>query len=552
MTWKIFRSILFTSLMILFSALLVFTGILHAYFSDIQEDELRDELNLAAAAVESIGLDYLEKLSSDRYRLTWVEPSGNVLYDTHSQTSAETMDNHAEREEIKEAIATGFGSSSRYSTTLTEETLYEAKRLTDGTVLRISTSYSTTGALLLGLLQPTCFITLIAAVLSGVLADKMSKRIVEPLNKLNLEKPLENEAYEELAPLLNRIHSLHNKIDHQMNTLKHRKEEFDHITENMQEGLVLLDAEDRILSINPAAMKLFSADRHCIGSDFLQIDRHTDLIQAIRQAQTQGHNEILLSRGAHTYQCDISNIESNGIRHGTVLLLFDITAKEESERIRREFSANVSHELKTPLQSIIGSAELIENGIVKEEDMPRFIGHIRREATRLVTLIEDIIRLSQLDEGGSMPTEEVDLRRLTEDVFSSLQTAASEKNVTLHLEGEGTINGVRRLLYEILYNLCDNGIKYNREGGNVTVSIKDLDTQILVSVSDTGIGIPMEHQDRIFERFYRVDKSHSKASGGTGLGLSIVKHATQLHHGKIHLNSEADHGTTVEITLPKM
>ena len=304
MTWKIFRSILFTSLMILFSALLVFTGILHAYFSDIQEDELRDELNLAAAAVESIGLDYLEKLSSDRYRLTWVESSGNVLYDTHSQTSAETMDNHAEREEIKEAFATGFGSSSRYSTTLTEETLYEAKKLTDGTVLRISTSYSTTGALLLGLLQPTCFITLIAAVLSGVLADKMSRRIVEPLNKLNLEKPLENEAYEELAPLLNRIHSLHNKIDHQMNTLKHRKEEFDHITENMQEGLVLLDAEDRILSINPAAMKLFSADRHCIGSDFLQIDRHTDLIQAIRQAQTQGHNEILLSRGAHTYQCD--------------------------------------------------------------------------------------------------------------------------------------------------------------------------------------------------------------------------------------------------------
>ena len=551
MTWKIFRSILFTSLIILLAALLMTTAILHDYFSGIQEDELRDELNIAAVAVESIGLDYLEKLSSDRYRLTWVEPSGDVLYDTHSKTTADTMDNHAEREEIKEAFATGIGSSSRYSTTLTEETLYEAKKLSDGTVLRISTSYSTTGALLLGLLQPVCFIIFLAAILSGVLADRMAKRIVEPLNKLDLEHPLENEAYEELSPLLNRIHSLHQKIDRQMNTLKHRQDEFDHITENMQEGLVLLDSEDIILSINPAAMILFSADRHCIGNDFLLVDRQPDLINAIRHAQTHGHDEILLNRNAHTYQCDISCIEINGVRHGTVLLLFDITAKEEAERMRREFSANVSHELKTPLQSIIGSAELMENGIVKEEDMPRFIGHIRKEATRLVSLIEDIIRLSQLDEGGSMPMEDVDLRYLAEDAFSSLESTARERNVTLTAEGEAKVNGVRRLLYEVLYNLCENGIKYNKEGGNVNVSFKETQTDVSITVTDTGIGIPSEHQERVFERFYRVDKSHSKASGGTGLGLSIVKHAIQIHHGKIYLQSEVGSGTTILITLPK-
>ena len=445
MTWKIFRSIFSTSLIILLAALLLTTAILHDYFSSIQEDELRDELNIASAAVESIGVDYLNKLASDRYRLTWVDASGNVLYDTHSKTNADSMENHAEREEIKEALESGAGSSSRYSTTLTEETIYEAKKLADGTVLRISTSYSTTGALLLGLLQPVCFIIFLAAVLSGILSDRMAKRIVGPLNKLDLEHPLDNDAYEELAPLLNRIHSLHQKIEHQMNTLKRRQDEFDHITENMQEGLVLLDSNDIILSINPAAMKLFSVDNHCIGKDFLVVDRQPALISAMRSAQTHGHHEIKLERNARMYQCDISRIEINGVCHGTVLLLFDITEKEDAERIRREFSANVSHELKTPLQSIIGSAELMENGIVKEEDMPRFIGHIRQEATRLVSLIEDIIRLSQLDESDNMPTEDVDLRYLTEDVFTSLELAARERNISLSVVGEAKVKGVRRL-----------------------------------------------------------------------------------------------------------
>ncbi len=549
MTGKIFRSVLTVSLIVLLASLLTVTAVLYNYFGSMQADELRDELGLAADAVALLGEEYLEGQDSDRYRLTWIDNTGVVLYDTY--TDAAGMENHADREEIREALNGGTGSSARYSSTLTEKTIYEAVKMPDGTVLRISVNQSTVGALLLGLLQPILLVGIFAAVLSGILAKGMAKRIVEPLNRLDLDNPLENDAYDELSPLLNRIHSLYQKIDHQFLTLKRRQDEFNHITENMKEGLVLLDSEDIVLSINSAAKAIFSADGRCVGEDFLLIDRHPELIDTLRAAQTHGHAELQSERNGRIYQFDISRIEIDGTRHGTVLLVIDITEKEESERIRREFSANVSHELKTPLQSIIGSADLIENGLVKEEDMSRFVGHIRREASRLVTLIEDIIRLSQLDEGVELPMEEVNLRSLTEEVFTTLVPSAEEKNITLTAEGDAHAIGVRRLLYEVIYNLCDNGIKYNKDGGSVIVCLSENSTETVITVKDTGIGIPPEHQSRIFERFYRVDKSHSKASGGTGLGLSIVKHAVQVHHGKITLVSETGYGTTVTVMLAK-
>ncbi len=549
MTGKIFRSVLTVSLIVLLASLLTVTAVLYNYFGSMQADELRDELGLAADAVALLGEEYLEGQDSDRYRLTWIDNTGVVLYDTH--TDAAGMENHADREEIREALNGGYGSSARYSSTLTEKTIYEAVKMPDGTVLRISVNQSTVGALLLGLLQPILLVGIFAAVLSGILAKGMAKRIVEPLNKLDLDNPLENDAYDELSPLLNRIHSLYQKIDHQFLTLKRRQDEFNHITENMKEGLVLLDSEDIVLSINSAAKAIFAADGRCIGEDFLLIDRHPELIDTLRAAQTHGHAELQSERNGRIYQFDISRIEIDGTRHGTVLLVIDITEKEESERIRREFSANVSHELKTPLQSIIGSADLIENGLVKEEDMPRFVGHIRREASRLVTLIEDIIRLSQLDEGGEMPMEETDLRALADEVKTTLTDAAEAKNVTVSVEGNAVVKGVRRLLNEILYNLCDNAIKYNVNGGRVNVQLSENENEAAVIVRDTGIGIAPEHHSRIFERFYRVDKSHSKESGGTGLGLSIVKHAVQLHHGKLEIVSAPGEGTAVTVVFQK-
>ena len=549
MTGKIFRSVFAVSLIVLLASLLTVTAVLYNYFGSVQADELRDELGLAADAVELLGKEYLTRQDSDRYRLTWVDSDGTVLYDTREY--AAVMENHADREEIRDALNSGYGSSSRYSSTLTEKTIYEAVKLADGTVLRISVNHSTIAVLLRGLLQPLLVIGIFAAVLSGILAKGMAKRIVDPLNRLDLENPLENDAYEELSPLLTRIHSLHQRIEYQLLTLKRRQDEFNHITENMKEGLVLLDSEDIVLSINSAAKAIFDTDGRCIGEDFLLIDRHPELIDTLRAAQTHGHAELQSERNGRIYQFDISRIQIDGRHHGTVILVIDITEKEESERLRREFSANVSHELKTPLQSIIGSADLIENGVVKAEDMPRFVGRIRKEAQRLVTLIEDIIRLSQLDEGGEMPMEEVVLRTLADEAKSTLTDAAEAKNVTISVDGEAVVSGVRRLLYEVLYNLCDNAIKYNVDGGDVYIRLSETDHDAVIMMKDTGIGIAPEHHSRIFERFYRVDKSHSKASGGTGLGLSIVKHAVQLHHGKIEVVSEPGNGTTITIVFPK-
>ena len=542
MTSKIFRSTVLVAVIVLLCSLGVVMGVLYNHFTDVQVQQLKNELSLAVTGTEQYGNAFLENVEADRFRVTWIDTDGTVLFDT--QVDQTTMENHADREEILEAFETGRGSAVRNSTTLTEQTYYEAQRLQDGTVLRISTNQESAWALMMDMLWPVVLVAVLAIGLSALLARRMAKNIVEPLNKLDLEQPLKNDVYEEISPLLHRIHRQHRQIAEQIDQLNRKANEFQQITSHMQEGLVLLDSEGTIISINPAAKALFEAEDDCVGKNFLTIDRTSSMRNAVNDALDKGRGYAKLSRNGRNYQFDLSRIESDSAVIGAVVLAFDITERLNAEQMRREFSANVSHELKTPLQGIIGSAELLESGMVKREDEVRFVGHIKKEASRLVSLIQDIIRLSQLDEGVELPKEKVDMLELAEDVKAILETSAAEKQVTVHIAGKGfCVEGVRRMLHEVVYNLCDNAIKYNVSGGSVTIQAEN---NRLV-VSDTGIGIPAEHKDRIFERFYRVDKSHSKASGGTGLGLSIVKHAVAYHKAEIALESTPGKGTAITI-----
>ena len=550
MTSKIFRSIFATSLAVLMATLVIITSFLYDYFTNIQINHIKDELSIASVGTEQSGEEYLSNLKSDHFRLTWIASDGTVLFD--SQADKSSMDNHLDREEIKEAFETGKGSSSRRSATLTEKTLYEAVLLSDGTVLRISVNRASGFVLLLGMMYPVIIVIIIAVIISAVLAHKMSKRIIEPLNKLDLDNPTENDAYEEIAPLLSRIHKQNMKIERKVAELNRRKDEFELITKNMREGLLLLDKNRNILTINSSAIKVFDTDENCVGKEFLTINRRHEITSAIEKALTDGHSEIRVKLGEKEYQFDISRIETDGETVGAVILAFDITEQADAERLRREFTANVSHELKTPLQTITGSAELIENGLVKKEDMPRFVGHIREEATRLVTLVDDIIRLSQLDEQTELSKENVSLYEIADEACKVLLDSADKKDISLSVSGDsGIVLGVKHLLFEVIYNLCDNGIKYTPDGGKVDISISETEKEVMLTVSDNGIGIAHEHHARIFERFYRVDKSHSKKSGGTGLGLSIVKHSVQYHGGKISIKSEENKGTAITVVLPK-
>ena len=549
MTKKIFRSIVIVAASVLLASLVIISSCFYEYFGRLQRQEMKDELYLAATAVEHGGDDYLKSISSGHFRLSLIAKDGSVLYDTAAD--AESLENHGGREEVKQALESGEGESIRYSSTLLQKTIYCAKRLDDGRVLRISVSRATVGAIAMGMISPIIAVGVGALILSGVLASRLAKRIVEPLNKLDLEHPLDNDSYEELSPLLSRINKQRAQIAEQLAELRHRTDEFEQVTGNMKEGLVLIDTNENVLSINSAARNIFSAAEDCIGKSFLTVDRSRDLNAAIHSAFEHGHSEIHSDKNGRTYQFDISRIDSDGSAFGAVILLFDITDRENAEKLRREFTANVSHELKTPLQGIIGSAELIESGMVKAGDMPRFVGHIREEAQRLVSLVNDIIRLSQLDEGDSLPTERVDLLSVAEEAAADLSEAAKARNISLLAEGESVfVFGIKRLLYEVIYNLGENAVKYNVENGNVLISVAKEENSAVLTVKDSGIGIAPEHQSRIFERFYRVDKSHSKASGGTGLGLSIVKHAVQQHGGKIELESELGKGTTIRVILP--
>ena len=549
MTEKIFRSIILTAVIVLIGCFIAVGTVQYGYFTNLQRQELTAELNLAAPSVERDGLDYLESLEDTASRVTWVAADGRVLFD--SDASADEMDNHADRSEIAEALETGSGESERYSATMTEKTLYMARRLADGSVLRVSSAFYTILTVALGSMQALFAILLAAIAVSVLLARRLSRRIITPLNTLDLQHPLDNDAYEELSPLLKRIDQQNRRIEAQVAELKRRQDEFSAVTRSMNEGLVLLNAENHVLSLNPAAMRLFNADEDCVGRDFVTVSRDVPVTNAVRDALSTGRGAAQLERGERIYQIECSRIESDGAILGVALVAFDTTERAQAEQMKREFTANVSHELKTPLQSIMGSAELLENGLVKSEDQPRFIERIRSEAARLMALIEDIIRLSELDEGAAVPMEAVDLLSIAKDAADTLQESANKKNVTLALEGESVrVQGVPRLIYEIAYNLCDNAIRYNREGGHVRVRVQPENGYALLEVADDGIGIPEEHQRRVFERFYRVDKSHSRASGGTGLGLSIVKHAAAVHRAEIELKSEVGKGTTISVRFP--
>ncbi len=542
---KIFRSLLLIAVLVLLLSSIISTAYLHSYFNREQAQKLSTQLELVADAVNALGTDYLAGVEDDTFRFTIVGSDGAVLYDT--KVDSATMENHADREEIIEALETGHGSSARYSATLTEQTFYEAVRLDNGNILRVSTNELTISGAILKVLPMNGIIALIAIVGAFVFSNSLAANITEPLLNLDLDHPTQNDAYEELAPVLTKIHKQHKRISEQVDALRHKNEEFNQIISSMSEGLVLLDAHGDVLSMNTSARRIFSVKEKAEGVDFLLLDRTPEIRQAILAQESK---EIVLPRNGRQYQFNISPIEADGKIVGTLILAFDITEKAFAERNRREFTANVSHELKTPLQGIIGSAELLESGLVKPEDSHKFVGNIKQEASRLVTLIDDIIRLSQLDEKTELAKENVDLSALCQEVSQVLSSAAAKKNVAIHLDCENIcMTGVRRYLYEIIYNLCDNAIRYNKEGGKVEVTVKQDGDNTLLSVSDTGIGIAPEHQARIFERFYRVDKSHSKETGGTGLGLSIVKHAVQYHNAKLHLSSTPCKGTSITVTF---
>lgn len=547
MSKKIFYAIFSVALTILLACSALSMGVLYDYFTSVQKGQMKTEMLLAAEGVEQSGKEYLEALKTEDCRLTLVAADGTVLYDTKSD--AEAMENHGDREEIREAFKKGESESTRYSATLMEQTLYYAKRLSDGSVLRVSVSRATALRVVLGMLQPVFIILFLAMVLSAVIGNKISKKIVEPLNALNLDTPMENNTYDELAPLLSHIEKQQRQIKKQEDELLRKQNEFYGVVKNMKEGLVLLNNKRKILSLNEAAEEFFNVTEDCVGSDFISVERKIEIHTLLDTAEIKGKGELKVGRAGREFQLNVSRIDTDE-DFGMVMLIFDITEKVFAERNRKEFTANFSHELKTPLHSIMGNAELIENGLAKEEDISRFAGRIRLEATRLVSLIEDIIRLSQFDETPEIPLEELDLYEAAREEAEFFKDVAEKQHVQIQLlGGPAYIKGNKQMLHEVIYNLCDNAIKYNHEGGEVQISVHADGEKRILSVSDTGIGIPPEHQARVFERFYRVDKSHSKETGGTGLGLSIVKHAAQFMGGRLELKSKEGEGTTITITF---
>ena len=551
MTKRIFRSICLVALAVLIACLVLILGFLYGYFNEVQHDQLKIQTDLAARGVSSQGLDYFEGLSTDDYRITLIGADGNVLFDSKSDSSS--MENHLEREEVQEALETGYGESERFSSTLLEKSLYSAERLPDGSVLRLSIIQNSVLTLILGMLQPVCVIIVIALILSLVLASRLSKKIVQPLNDLNLDDPLSNEEYDELAPLLLRLHSQQQQLKRQAGELQRRQDEFTAITDSMSEGLMLLNPKCTILSINRAAVSLLDTDDFCVGKNILTVNRSLALQEILSSAIGGKQSQKIIDIHDGHYQASASPVMSGNAVSGIALLIFDVTERENSEQMRREFTANVSHELRTPLHSISGYAELLKNGMVKSGDVKPVATKIYDEAQRMVRLVEDIINLSHLDEGAEdMIKEEVDLYDIVSSTIESLSPEAEAAGVTVSFSGRHvSVNGISQLLSGIVYNLCDNAIKYNRQGGSVSVSLSSEDKDAVLTVSDTGIGIPTEHQQRIFERFYRVDKSHSKEVGGTGLGLSIVKHAAKIHDAKIKLSSVPDQGTEITVIFPK-
>ena len=552
MTKRIFRSTCFVAIAVLIACIVLIMGALYSYFSSVQMNQLHMQTALAAQGVNNEGLSYFDGLDISDYRITLVSPDGSVLYDCRAD--AGTMENHLKREEIQEALKNGEGESRRFSSTLSESSLYCAQKLNDGSVLRLSVAQKSIFTLVLGMSQPICVVLVVAIVLSLYLAYRLSKNIVRPLNELDLDDPLSNnDGYDELSPLLKRIDRQQKQLKRQANEMQKKQDEFTAITESMNEGLILLNPKGTIISINPAAAKLLDTGQFSKGKNILTVNRSLALQEVISDAVAGKSAEKIIELHERHYQVDASPVISDGAVGGIVLLLFDITEKEDAEQLRREFTANVSHELKTPLHSISGYAEIIKSDLISPEDIKPFASKIYSEAQRMIQLVEDIINLSHLDEGAdSMSFEDCDLYLMAQDTVASLSSEADASDITVTLSGDSAvIKGVPHMLSGIIYNLCDNAIKYNRPGGKVNIDIRDLASSAILSVRDTGIGIPPEHQNRIFERFYRVDKSHSKEVGGTGLGLSIVKHAAKIHGAKVSVESTPGEGTCISLEFPK-
>lgn len=553
MTKKIFRSIFAVALTVFLCSVVVIMGALYGYYSSNQMKLLGSQVELASQGVELAGVDYLKSLTADDYRVTLIDSDGSVKFDSAADSAQ--MENHLERKEIKDALKNGEGQATRYSSTLMERQLYSAKRLSDGRVLRLSCSQYTWWTLFVGMLEPVVAVFIAAVGLSLFLAFRLSKRIVEPLNKMDFdgENPPEG-YYEELSPLVSRIESQKEELKYKEAELKRRKDEFNAATKKMTEGLVLLNEKGKILSINDSASKLLSISSYCVGKDILLLNNSFEMQELIGKAKEGRHCELIVPLDDADYEVTASPVMTDGKVTAIALLIVDITEREKAEQMRREFTANVSHELKTPLQTISGCAELMQNGLIKPEDVEKFGERIYSESKRMITLVEDIIGLSRLDDGTVDTNKEpVNVKETVSTVIDILKDSAQRKNVTVSLSGNDvTINTVKRLLSEVVYNLCDNAVKYNKDGGRVDITIKEQPDFVSVTVADTGIGIPGSAINRVFERFYRVDKSHSKEVGGTGLGLSIVKHAVKLLGGDVSLESEENKGTSVTVTLPKI
>ena len=552
MTKKIFKSIMFVCALVLAVGLAAVMGILYSNFDGQMRKELSKEAAYLAYGVEQQGLDYLKNIKDKSARITYIDQDGTVLFDNEADVSE--MKNHSDRTEFQKAEKYGAGESSRYSDTLSEKTIYYALRLKDGTVLRVSGTQDSVLALVENLIFPLCGLLCLMLILSGIMASAISKRIVKPINELDLESPEENQIYEELSPLLSKIHRQNREIQNQLELAKQQQEEFALITENMQEGLIVIDKYTMILSANSSAWNLFHMDRVCQGESVYCLDREEEFRHAIEQVLSGEHTELVLKLNGSDIQLIANPVIRDKKTEGAVVLLVNVTEKLERESLRREFSANVSHELKTPLTSISGFAEIMQGGLVKNEDIPKFAGRIYKESQRLLQLVEDVIQISQLDEEKtSYVWEPVDVYQVCKNAFESLKEKAKRLNVHLYICGERMkMEAVRTLLEEAVYNICDNAIKYNRNDGSVSVFLTQTAQEIQIVVKDTGVGIPKEDQDRVFERFYRVDKSHSKEIGGTGLGLSIVKHAVGALKGSVILRSEEGNGTEICMKFPKV
>ena len=552
MTKKIFKSIMFVCALVLAVGLAAVMGILYSNFDGQMRKELSKEAAYLSYGVEQQGVEYLKNIKDKSARITYIDQDGTVLFDNEADVSE--MKNHSDRTEFQKAEKYGAGESSRYSDTLSEKTIYYALRLKDGTVLRVSGTQDSVLALVENLIFPLCGLLCLMLILSGIMASAISKRIVKPINELDLESPEENQIYEELSPLLSKIHRQNREIQNQLELAKQQQEEFSLITENMQEGLIVIDKYTMILSANSSAWNLFHMDRVRQGESVYCLDREEEFRHAIEQVLSGEHTELVLKLNGSDIQLIANPVIRDKKTEGAVVLLVNVTEKLERESLRREFSANVSHELKTPLTSISGFAEIMQGGLVKCEDIPQFAGRIYKESQRLLQLVEDVIQISQLDEEKtSYVWEPVDVYQVCKNAFESLKEKAKRLNVHLYICGERMkMEAVRTLLEEAIYNVCDNAIKYNRNDGSVSVFLTQTAQEIQIVVKDTGVGIPKEDQGRVFERFYRVDKSHSKEIGGTGLGLSIVKHAVGALKGSVILRSEEGNGTEICMKFPKI